>query len=147
LVIAAGEDAGEGWELFIYDFGNGPVLGHVFETQGWGWSEPPDMVDPCSIESARIPWIYLSHAEGWEAASPPDHVVVLQFHVIPPETGRVMFHLSDGRVVDADVFRVPDDRAPWDVFALVFDGPAGIGVDEVAIEDTSGNRLDDPAVC
>lgn len=73
--------------------------------------------------------------------------MVLQFHALPPEATGVRFLLSDGRSVEARVARIPDDRAPWDAFVAVFEGPPDLEVDEVNIDAGDGSHLDNPATC
>jgi hypothetical protein len=145
-VIARGEDSGMGWEIFTLRSEGEPVLGFQMSTGEWGTSEIRSL-DPCRIESDAISWHYLRPRGGYPTASPPAEIVVLQFHAVPPEADAVRFRLNDGRVVDAELFLVSEERAPWDVFAAVFRGPPEIRVEEIVIETADGSRLDDPAVC
>jgi hypothetical protein len=146
FVLAEGEDGGTGWEVFTSQDRGTFFVGWALDTGEWALSEINE-VDPCRIESDSINWIYLHPVGGYPIWSPPDRIVVLQFHALPPEATGVGFLLSDGRAVDARVVRIPDDRAPWDAFVVVFEGRPGLQVDEVTIEAADGSRLDDPATC
>jgi hypothetical protein len=146
FMLAEGEEAGNHWELFVMEADGRPVLGHAGDVDGWGYSEV-DSIDVCEIESDTINWWYLDPAGGYSVASPPERIVVLQFHAVPPEVGSVTFRMSDGRSLPARMIRIPDDVAPWDAFVIVFEAPVDVEVEEIVIEAVDGTRLDDPAHC
>jgi hypothetical protein len=137
-IIGTGEAGGTRWELFILRMQEGPALGFDLEPGEWGFTTNPDP-QPCGIASDRIYWLHLREE--------PSSLVVLQFSPIPPVADSVLFRLDDGREVPARVLDVPDHLAPWDAFAVVFDGSREVQVSEIVIEDAAGIRLNDAASC
>jgi hypothetical protein len=146
LVLAEGEHAGTDWEIFVLDRDGRPVFGWALSTGDRSTSEIVAL-DPCLIESRRINWVYLEPLGGYPVWSPPDRVVVLQTYALPPEADEVRFVLSDGRSIGARILRIPDERAPWDAFVVVFETSPEVNVNEVIIESADGSRLDAPERC
>ncbi len=138
FVLARGEDGGTGWEVFMFEDEKGPAIGWAKDTGEWSYSEKPDP-DVCAIRPGRINLVYLRQTD--------EEAVVMQFHVLPKAAESVRFLLDDGRSVSAEIIRVPDERAPWDVFVAVFDGPPNTSVSDIAIEGQGGARLDGPTNC
>lgn len=137
-VVASRTDAGTGWDVFTYQTTKGPVFGYALDSGEWSYTEDPEaLLDPCTIRSNSIHWIYLRQS--------PERISVLQFAPVSPEVARVTFVLNDGRSVEARV--VPVDAIPWKMFTVVFEGPPETRVADIILEASDGTRLNDPARC
>jgi hypothetical protein len=136
-LIGRGGEAG-GWELFVLREDGEVALGFALGNGEWGYATSPTG-DPCRIESDRIHWLHLRGSR--------DRIVVLQFSALSPEADSVVFELQDGRTLPGEILRIPDRIAPWDAFAVVFEGTRDVAVSEIVVRDAAGVRLNDPANC